>query len=66
MIDSNNVYSVFKFIKIACIPFYIFGFIGNILIIRIVHKTGETHTTTNYLLANLAATDSFIYSTAQK
>ena len=58
MADSNNFYSVFKFIRIACIPFYIFGFIGNILIIRIVHKTREMHTTTNYLLANLAASDS--------
>ena len=60
MVDSNNVYSVFKFIMIACIPISIFGFIGNILIIRIVHKTQEMHTTTNYLLANLAASDSFI------
>ena len=60
MADSNNFYFVFKFMKIACIPFHIFGFIGNILIIRIVHKTREMHTTTNYLLANLAASDSFI------
>ena len=60
MADSNNVYFVFKFIRIACIPVYIFGFIGNILIIRIVHKTREMHTTTNYLLANLAASDSVI------
>ena len=58
MADSNNVYFVFKFIRIACTPFYIFGFIGNILIIRIVHKTREMHTTTNYLLANLAVSDS--------
>ena len=60
MADSNNFYFVFKFIMIACIPFYIFGFIGNILIIRIVHKTREIYTTTNYLLANLAASDSVI------
>ncbi|XP_068704970.1 somatostatin receptor type 2-like [Montipora capricornis] len=57
MADSNNFYFAFKFIMIACIPFYIFGFIGNILIIRIVYKTREMHTTTNYLLANLAASD---------
>ena len=57
MVDSNNFYFVFM---IVCIPFYIFGFIGNILIIRIVHKTREMHTTTNYLLANLAASDSII------
>ena len=60
MVDSNNFYFVFMFIMIVCIPFYIFGFIGNILIIRIVHKTREMHTTTNYLLANLAASDSII------
>ena len=58
MADFNNVYFVFKFIRIACTPFYIFGFTGNILIIRIVHKTREMHTTTNYLLANLAVSDS--------
>ena len=39
------------------IPFYIIGFIGNVLVIRIVHKTREMHTTTNYLLANLAVGD---------
>ena len=60
MVDSNNFYFLFTFIMIVCIPFYIFGFIGNILIIRIVHKTREMHTTTNYLLANLAASDSII------
>ena len=60
MVHCNNFYSVFNFIMIACIPFYIFRFIGNILIIRIVHKTREMHTTTNYLLANLAASDSII------
>ena len=60
MVDCNNFYSVFNFIMIACIPFYIFGFIGNILIIRIVYKTREMHTTTNYLLVNLAASDSIV------
>ena len=42
---------------LAGIPFYIIGFIGNVLVIRIVHKTRQMHTTTNYLLANLAACD---------
>ena len=56
MVDSNK----FHFVMIACIPFYIFGFIGNILMIRIVHKTREMHTTTNYLLANLAASGSIV------
>ena len=39
---------------IAIIPLYIFGLVGNIMVIRIVHKTREMHSTTNYLLANLA------------
>ena len=42
---------------LASIPFYIAGLIGNTLVIRIVHKTREMHTTTNYLLANLAVSD---------
>ena len=42
---------------IAIIPLYIFGLTGNILVIRIVHKTREMHTITNYLLANLAVSD---------
>ena len=42
---------------LASIPFYIFGLIGNTMVIRIVHKTREMHTTTNYLLANLAVSD---------
>ena len=41
----------------AIIPFCIFGLIGNTMVIRIVHKTREMHTTTNYLLANLAVSD---------
>lgn len=42
---------------LTAIPFYITGFVGNVLVIRIVHKTREMHTTTNYLLANLAVSD---------
>ena len=41
----------------AGIPLGIAGLIGNVLVIRIVHKTREMHTTTNYLLANLAVGD---------
>ena len=58
MVDSNDFQ--FVFVVIAFIPVYIFGFIGNMLIIRIVHKTREMHTTTNYLLANLAASNSIV------
>ena len=39
------------------IPFFAIGFIGNILVIRIVHKTRQMHTPTNYLLANMAVSD---------
>ena len=42
---------------LASIPFFIFGLIGDTVVIRIVHKTREMHTTTNYLLANLALSD---------
>ena len=30
---------------------------GNVLVIRIVHKTRQMHTLTNYLLANMAVSD---------
>ena len=52
MID--NLGSVLFF---TAIPFYILGFIGNVLVIRIVHKTPAMHTTANYLLVNLAVAD---------
>jgi len=42
---------------LVSIPLCIFGLIGNTMVIRIVHKTREMHTTTNYLLANLALSD---------
>ena len=42
---------------LASILLYIFGLIGNTMVIRIVHKIQEIHTRTNYLLANLAVSD---------
>ena len=54
MVDSYDLEMAFGF---AIIPFYIFGLVGNTVVIRIVHKTREMHTTTNYLLANLAVSD---------
>ena len=39
------------------IPFLVVGFIGNVLVIRIVHKTRDMHTPTNYLLVNMAVSD---------
>jgi len=41
----------------TAIPFLVVGFIGNVLVIRIVHKTRDMHTPTNYLLANMAVSD---------
>ena len=54
MTDSYDLELGFAF---ASIPLYIFGLVGNALVIRIVRKTREMHTTTNYLLANLAVSD---------
>lgn len=42
---------------LASIPLCIFGLIGNTLVAQVVHKAREMHTTTNYLLANLAVSD---------
>ena len=44
-------------LSMVSIPFFIIGFLGNVLVIRIVHKTPEMHSVTNYLLANLAVSD---------
>ena len=39
------------------IPFLVVGFIGNVLVIRIVHKSRDMHTPANYLLANMSFSD---------
>ena len=54
MIDTDSLNFL---LFLAAIPVYIIGFIGNTLVIRIVHKTRDMHSTTNYLLANLAVSD---------
>lgn len=54
MNDPNSVWFI---LPMAAIPVFITGLIGNVLVIRIVHKTRDMHTTTNYLLANLAVGD---------
>ena len=41
----------------AGIPFLVIGFIGNLLVVGIVHKTGEIHNATNYLLVSTAVGD---------
>ena len=43
----------------SSISFLVTGFIGNVLVIRIVHKTREMHTPRNYLLVSIAISDIF-------
>ena len=50
----DNLDSILFF---TSIPIYVLGFVGNVLVIRIVHKTPPMHTTTNYLLLNMAVAD---------
>ena len=54
MVDTNSLQFI---LYLVSIPFFITGLIGNGSVIRIVHKTREMHTTTNFLLANLAVSD---------
>ena len=56
MVETDSL----NFVLSCCsIPFYIIGLIGNVLVIRIVHKTLEMHTPTNYPLASMAVSDVF-------
>ena len=51
-------YSSARFIlSVVSIPFFIIGFLGNVLVIRVVHKTRKMNSVTNYLLENLAVSD---------
>lgn len=43
----------------SSISFLVTGLIGNVLVKRIVHKTGEMHTPTNYLLVSITTSDNF-------
>ena len=49
--------SLGRFLSFFSILFFAIGFIGNVFVIRIVHKTRQMHTPTNYLLANMAVSD---------
>ena len=54
MMGKNELEQIFFF---ATVPTFLAGFIGNVLVIRIVHKKRTMHTKTNYLLVNLALSD---------
>lgn len=54
LIENNGLEKIFFF---ATIPFFLSGFIGNVLVIRIVHKKRTMHTKTNYLLVTLTLSD---------
>ena len=51
--NYNMEYTLFY----SSIPFLVIGFTGNVLVVRIVHKTREMHTPTNYLLVSMATSD---------
>ena len=51
--DLNLEHTLFS----SGIPFLVIGLIGNLLVIRIVHKTREMHSPTNYPLASMALSD---------
>ena len=54
MVDADSLKIILSWMTI---PFFVTGFIGNVLVIRIVHKTRDMHTPTNYLLASMAVSD---------
>ena len=51
----DEIYNLAYTLFYSSIPFLVIGFIGNVLVVRIVHKTREMHTPTNYLLVSMAA-----------
>ena len=53
----DEIYNLTYTLFYSNIPFLVIGFIGNVLVVRIVHKTREMHTPTNYLLVSMAASD---------
>ena len=56
-IDQLRAWSMNQIPFYAGIPFLVIGLIGNLFVIRIVHKIPEMHTPTNYLLVSMAVSD---------
>ena len=57
MVKTTKLTNLEYILFYSNIPFLVIGLIGNVLVIRIVHKTREMHTPTSYLLANIAVSD---------
>ena len=53
----DEIYNLQYTLFYSSILFLLIGFIGNVFVIRIVHKTREMHTPTNYLLVSMAVSD---------
>ena len=53
----DDIYNLEYTLFYSSILFLLIGFIGNVLLIRVVHKTREMHTPTNYLLVSMAVSD---------
>lgn len=54
MVDFQVLDSSFA---VLSIPFILVGVVGNILVVHIVYATRDMHSTTNFLLVNLAVSD---------
>lgn len=57
MVESASLTFIFFW---STIPFLVLGLMGNVLVMRIVHKTRDMHTPTHFLLANMALSDVII------
>ena len=56
----DEIYNLTYTLFYSSIPFLVIGLVGNVLVIRIVHKTREMQTPTNYLLVSMAASDIYL------
>ena len=53
----NERFDLFFILFYTGIPFLVIGLIGNVLVIRIIHKREDMKTPTNFLLMSLAFSD---------